>query len=138
MSNYSKLLTLSVELSDEEISNIMNYYNNKANLEMIIYSRIELMITKYCPVNFLTNKDKICTKCHHNEYKLVDRNNEEYPILTDKDKHLTHILDYKITNKLINLKYYYDLGIRNFRIELTNETSEIINELINEIKKSNI
>ena len=138
LSKYSKLLTLSVELSDEEISNIMNYYDNKANLEMVVYSRIELMITKYCPVNFLTNKDKVCTRCHHNEYKFVDRNNEEYPILTDKDKHLTHILDYKITNKLLNLKYYFDLGIRNFRIELTNETEKNINELINSIKKSNI
>lgn len=138
--NMVKVNTLSLELSDLEIENIMNYYNNSCNVEMTIYSTLELMITKYCPINHVVNKSKVCSKCVNNDYKLVDRFGKKYPIKTEIHNHLTHILDSKVTDKTEKLTYYYNLGIRNFRIELLNEGIEEIDEIIRKIdnQKSNL
>lgn len=138
LSKYVDINTLSIELEDDNIERIMKH--NSYNVEMLLYSTFELMITKYCPVNKVANKDIICTKCMKNEYKLVDRNGSKYPIKTDVLNHLTHILDSKVTNNIEKLKYYYNLGIRNFRIELNSEDSKEIDDIIKNLdnQKSNL
>ena len=138
LSKYVDINTLSIELEDDNIERIMKH--NNYNVEILLYSTIELMITKYCPVNKVANKDIVCTKCMKNEYKLVDRNGSKYPIKTDVKNHLTHILDSKVTNNLEKLKYYYKLGIRNFRIELNFEDSKEIDAIIKNLddQKSNL
>lgn len=138
LSKYVDINTLSIELEDDNIERIMKH--NNYNVEMLLYSTFELMITKYCPVNKVANKDTVCTKCMKNEYKLVDRNRSKYPIKTDVKNHLTHILDSKVTNNLEKLKYYYNLGIRNFRIELNSEDSKEIDDIIKNLdnQKSNL
>lgn len=138
LSKYADINTLSIELEDDNIERIMKH--NNYNVEMLLYSTFELMITKYCPVNKVANKDTVCTKCMKNEYKLVDRNGSKYPIKTDVLNHLTHILDSKVTNNLEKLKYYYNLGIRNFRIELNSEDSKEIDDIIKNLdnQKSNL
>lgn len=138
LSKYVDINTLSIELEDDNIERIMKH--NNYNVEMLLYSTFELMITKYCPVNRVANKDTVCTKCMKNEYKLVDRNGSKYPIKTDVLNHLTHILDSKVTNNIEKLKYYYNLGIRNFRIELNSEDSKEIDDIIKNLdnQKSNL
>lgn len=138
LSKYADINTLSIELEDDNIERIMKH--NNYNVEMLLYSTFELMITKYCPVNKVANKDSVCTKCMKNEYKLVDRNGSKYPIKTDVLNHLTHILDSKVTNNIEKLKYYYNLGIRNFRIELNSEDSKEIDDIIKNLdnQKSNL
>lgn len=138
LSKYADINTLSIELEDDNIERIMKH--NSYNVEMLLYSTFELMITKYCPVNKVANKDTVCTKCMKNEYKLVDRNGSKYPIKTDVLNHLTHILDSKVTNNIEKLKYYYNLGIRNFRIELNSEDSKEIDDIIKNLnnQKSNL
>lgn len=138
LSKYVDINTLSIELEDDNIERIMKH--NNYNVEMLLYSTFELMITKYCPVNKVANKDTVCTKCMKNEYKLVDRNGSKYPIKTDVKNHLTYILDSKVTNNLEKLKYYYNLGIRNFRIELNSEDSKEIDDIIKNLdnQKSNL
>lgn len=138
LSKYADINTLSIELEDDNIERIMKH--NNYNVEMLLYSTFELMITKYCPVNKVANKDTVCTKCMKNEYKLVDRNGSKYPIKTDILNHLTHILDSKVTNNIEKLKYYYNLGIRNFRIELNSEDSKEIDDIIKNLdnQKSNL
>lgn len=138
LSKYVDINTLSIELEDENIERIMKH--NNYNVEILLYSTFELMITKYCPVNKVANKDTVCTKCMKNEYKLVDRNGSKYPIKTDVKNHLTHILNSKVTNNLEKFKYYYNLGIRNFRIELNSEGSKEIDAIIKKLnnQKSNL
>lgn len=138
LSKYVDINTLSIELEDDNIECIMKH--NNYNVEILLYSTFELMITKYCPVNKVANKDTVCTKCMKNEYKLVDRNGSKYPIKNDVKNHLTHILDSKVTNNLEKFKYYYNLGIRNFRIELNSEGSKEIDAIIKNLdnQKSNL
>ena len=134
LSKYLDVITLSVELSDEEIANIMNYYKGKANLELVIRSNLELMIMKYCPLNMLVNKDSICHVCTDNhKYYLVDRFDKKYRILSEPDIHLTHILNHKAMDKMDNINFYKNIGIRNFRIELLEEKRAEVQKLIDKV-----
>ena len=135
---YAKMLTLSVELDDEEIISIGNYYKGNIPLEVIVYSNIELMITKYCPLNMLVNEKKICNVClDKNKYYLVDRNNKKFRILTDVDVHLTHIMNYKPTIRLDSIDLYKKAGINNYRIELLeenyNDAFSVIKDVISRV-----
>ena len=103
------------------------------NIELIIYGRIELMVTKYCPMNMLINKDsKSCNLCDINKYYLKDKDDNIYPLINEK--HLTHILDSKPLDLTSNIKEYIDFGIRNYRLELYNESKEEIENLIKMIR----
>jgi len=136
LGDYLDILTLSVEIEDDEISNIMNYYDNKCNVELIIYGTIELMLLKYCPINLNVNKDVHCHACSDgHKYYLKDRNGKKYRIITDVLNHHTHIMHYKPIDKIDNIKYYYDLGIRNYRLELLDEDYETTEKLINSLKE---
>ena len=135
MSKYADMLTLSVELKDDELGKLMNHYNNNINVEKIVYSTIELMITKYCPLNLLVNKGERCSVClDHNRYYLLDRNDKKYRLLQDTNIHLTHIMNYKPTILLDNIDYYKSIGIKNYRLEFLDESSERVKELISELK----
>lgn len=134
LGDYLDILTLSVEIEDDEISNIMNYYDNKCNVELIIYGTIELMLLKYCPINLNVNKDAHCHACMDgHKYYLKDRNGKKYRIITDVLNHHTHIMHYKPIDKIDNIKHYYDLGIRNYRLELLDEDYETTEKLINSL-----
>ncbi len=134
LSNYLDVLTLSVELDDDEIRDIMNHYESKCNVELMVYGTIELMLMKYCPINLNVNKDKVCHVCLDNhKYYLKDRNDKLYRILTDVETHQTHIMHYKPVSKIENIRYYYDLGIRNYRLELLDEDYDATEKLLNSL-----
>ncbi len=131
LSQKVKTITISVESNIDNIKSLSSVFSNLSFLEVIIYGRIEMMIMKYCPLNMLVNNDqKPCNVCMNDkQYYLKDRNNEKYPIINNNE--LTHILSYKpIENN--NLDELYDLGIRNFRLELFEESYD---ETLNQIKK---
>ena len=71
-----KKVTFSYELTIENIENfIKNYknkYNEEPNLEVVIYGKPELMISKYCLLNTYVNKEKVCNECTK-DYYLVDK-----------------------------------------------------------------
>lgn len=121
-------VTLSAEFKD---TNRNDYYN----AEVIIYGRIELMIMKYCPLNYLLNDAKLkCNVCKkHNKYYLKDQHNNLYPILNENN--ITHILHYKNINLIEKIKKYRKMGITNFRIELFDETEEDIIKIVQMIEK---
>lgn len=134
-SKYLDVITLSVELSDEEIQNIMEHYMGKANVEILVRSYIELMITKYCPLNLNVNKDKICKVCSNgHKYYLLDRFDKKYPIISDPDTHLTHILNYRYLDNYDKIDFYKQIGINNYRIELLDEDYELTCDLIRKLK----
>jgi putative protease len=100
-------------------------------VELIIYGRIELMITKYCPLKEIFKNCNSCLK--KNKYYLEDKFKNRYPIV--KDDCLTHIMHYKNIDKRNNLIYYIDVGINNFRIELFDETADEVENLLLDIRK---
>lgn len=120
-------VTLSVEYND--------YNNNYYDAEVIVYGRVELMIMKYCPLNYLLNKsNKKYNVCkNNNKYYLKDTKNNLYPILNERET--THIFHYKNIDNIDNILKYIKAGICNFRIELYDEEEQDIIEKIELIKK---
>ena len=102
-------VTLSYELNKNQIINLVNSYinryNKRPNLELIIYGRVEAMISK-----FNLNKLYNVTDSY-----LQDRFNNLYPIVVKND--LMRIYDYKrlFINDYID---YFDIGINNLRINV--------------------
>lgn len=131
LTNFSKLITLSPELTINQIKD-MNIDNE--NVEVIVYGKIELMLMKYCPLNYLLNKDKECSICQlNNKYYLKDRNNELYRILTNKETHSTTILHYKNIDWINNISVLKEYGVKNFRIILLDENYEETKNIIERV-----
>lgn len=134
---YSKLLTLSTELSYDDVKNIMQYYNYNKNVELVIYNYPELMITKYCLLNKNINRDDKCHVCMDNyKYYLMDRNNCKYRLITDFEIHLTHIMNHEAIDKIEDIKDYKNIGVNNFRIELLDESYKDTEDIIRRVKNN--
>lgn len=103
----AKRVTLSYELTDKQIDNLikayLRRYNKRPNLELVVYGHLEVMILK-------TNLNKIY---HKKVLYLEDRYDNLYKVVDNNG--LSNIFDYKIRN--IDDKKYYELGINCLRIK---------------------
>lgn len=106
-------VTLSQELNDEEMKELIDAYikryQKNPNLELIVYGREEMMISKY---NALKNLD------NHNNYFLMDKYKNRMPILVNND--IMTIFNYNIKDKEDKFKYF-DMGINYVRYEYLDE-----------------
>ena len=136
VSNYSKKVMLSTECSINDIKDILSSYETIPNVEVFIYGNIELMIMKYCPLNTIVNKDKVCSVCKNGKkYYLKDRNNKMYRLENNRDTHSTVILNCNKTDLIEDIPKLKELGVTNYRIELLDENKEEIIKLIERVKK---
>lgn len=106
-------VTLSQELNDEEIKELIDAYikryQKNPNLELIVYGREEMMISKY---NILKNLD------NHNHYFLMDKYKNRMPILVNND--IMTIFNYNVRDKKDKFKYF-NMGINYVRYEYLDE-----------------
>ena len=106
-------VTLSQELNDEEIKELIDAYikryQKNPNLELIVYGREEMMISKY---NILKNLN------NHNNYFLMDKYKNRMPILINND--IMTIFNYNIRDKKDKFKYF-NMGINYVRYEYLDE-----------------
>lgn len=106
-----KRITLSLELSDKQIENLIDAYfkryHEMPNLELITRTNIEVMVLKY------KFNDYYQTNCNY----LVDRFNNKYKIVHKNN--LMYIYDYKIT-KREDYDKYFAMGINYLREEYLN------------------
>ena len=126
-----KKVTLSVELQDYEIQNIMSKCNS--SLELIIYGRIELMIMKYCPLKELINNCSVC-RMNTNKYYLVNKDKKKYPIIHSNC--YTSIMHYNNMDKIDKINEYMKYGINNYRLELFDEDENGVGRLIDMVRKN--
>ncbi|MBQ8192693.1 MAG: U32 family peptidase [Bacilli bacterium] len=120
-----KKVTLSPEVDYDRLDNLMF----KDKLELIVYGRLELMLTKSCPIREVINS---CPCTSSDKYYLEDINGNRYPIIHDKC--LTHIMHYKNIDYLNKIDYYKNIGIKSYRLELFDEDYEGTIRLIKRIK----
>ena len=120
VNNYSIKYLLDKGVQRVTLSPEINYDNlgsyTKDKVELIIYGRIELMLTKSCPIKEVLNS---CPCNKDDKYYLEDINKNKYPIIHNNC--LTHIMHYKNINYLDKLPYYKNIGIRSYRLELFDE-----------------
>ncbi len=109
-------------------------FKSKVPLEMIIYGRIELMVSKYCPLNMLLNKEnKKCDLCLNNDkYYLKDQLGNCFPIINTL--HIIHIMHHKNIDLIKEINKYYEKGISVFRIELFDENRNDVEKIINKVR----
>ena len=137
---YNKVVTISFENSYTDLEDLMRTSSN-LNPAIFIYGKIELMMMKACLLKNTLHKNN-CHACLDNKiYKLKDRNNEEYDIITTPQNHTSYILNCHTTNLIDKIPNYKSLGINNFRLDLLNETKEdtvkIIEQVISKININN-
>ncbi len=105
-------VTLSYELTDTQIKNIIdayhNRYNKHPNLELVIYGKLEAMVSKY-NINKKYNVEKSI---------LLDRFKNKYSIVIKND--LMHIYDYK-KRDYKDIEKYFEMGVNNLRYNLDDE-----------------
>ena len=125
-----KYVTLSLEASYNDISNIYNGYikkfNSNPNLEITIYGRQNLMTTKYCPLR----RYKECGKCNEHFYEIADEK-AKFPLYHVGC--ITHILNEKPTNLIDNINDIRPFTNR-FRLSFTIESSSEVLNIINMAK----
>lgn len=127
----AKRITLSPEIDKDNLLLLKDI----DNIDTFIYGRVELMVTKYCPINMLINKDnKNCNLCDKNKYYIKDKDNNMYPLINEK--HLTHIIDCKNYNLLDDIDNLIELGLTSFRIDLYDESKTEIEKIIKIIRNA--
>lgn len=118
-----KRVTLSPEIN---YNHLEEYIKDK--VELLVYGKVELMLTKSCPIKEVN----ICPCNKEDIYYLEDINNNKYRILHSNC--LTHIMHYKKIDYLDKIDYYKSIGIKSFRLELLDEDYNETIKLINNIK----
>lgn len=137
LSNYSYKIGISPELNNNDIKELIDYYEQnfktKPNIEVLIYGKQELMIMKYCPIRMSTSDEK-CTLCKTDNYYLDDRKNNKFKLLKDSF-HKIRVMDSQNIDKISDIKYLKSIGVTNFRIDLLDETAEEVRSIINKLIK---
>lgn len=128
-----KRVCLSVEMSFQRIKNLISKYKEEfgcaPNVEVVVYGKIDLMVTKHCLINkHIDAKNMGCGECEK-EYSLVDRKGYKLDLINDG------LCNIRILNpkKLHLIKYVDELvsiGVSRLRLEFTNERKKEIMDVI--------
>jgi putative protease len=124
------IVCLSPELNLNEIKETLKYTDVEA--EALVYGRIPLMISEYCPMGVLIrdcSKDKRCGLCNQSKYGLKDEKGELFPIAQDMFCR-SIIYNSKVLCMMDYLEEIYSVGVSIFRMDFTFEKEEIIQEII--------
>lgn len=135
----AKRVTLSYELNIDQIEKLYNSfikrYNAKPNLEVIVYVKPEVMVSKYCVLNtYLNRVEVVCNTCKSADYYLVDKDNNRYKIKKSNDCFM-RLLNYENINLIDKIIDIEKIGISNFRIILDSENKIEIKNIIDSLKK---
>ncbi len=126
----AKRVTLSYELNKQQIKSLQNAYF-EANggypaLEMVVYGRAPLLVTKYCPLK----KMDLCGQCKKKRFEIRDEYGS-FPVLSHEDCSTT-ILNGKVLNLLDEMPSIQ--GVEAFRLNFTIESAGEVFDVIKKAK----
>jgi putative protease len=125
---------LSLELNRKEIKEIMKNINCKVGVN--IYGNTELMISEYCPIGSTfggkASKKECNGACMKDNFKLIDRMNESFNVMTDNNCR-SYILNSLPINLIDEVKELESFNITNFRVDFKDESYEEVNDILNQI-----
>ncbi len=131
----AKRVTLSYELNRQQIADLVKSYyeanEGYASLEMIVYGRAPLLVTKYCPLKTMGQ----CGACKSKTYEIKDEYGT-FPLITESDcdtvnSHTT-ILNGKILNLLDEMPSIE--GVEAFRLNFTVESGAEVAKVVKDAK----
>jgi len=122
----AKRVTLSYEINKKQIRDLIDKYRESNDgapaLEMIVYGRAPMLVTRYCPLK----KMGLCGKCKTNRYEIKD-DMGSFPILCHDDC-TTTVLNGKVLNLLDEMPSID--GVEAFRLNFTIESDDEVIEII--------
>ena len=129
-----KRVTLSIEMTRSRIINLINnykkYFNVNPNIEVVIYSKTDLMVSKYCLINKCLGKDnKECGECIKSKYFLEDRKGYKIPLVKDYFCNL-RLLNPRALMLLEYVDEMKEIGINCVRIEFSNEEEQECKDIL--------
>lgn len=117
---------LSVEMSETQINRLCDH---QQKIGYVAYGRLETMITKYCPISqqHYGCQKKGCNRCKIGQYYLIDRKNEQFPIIMDEECRM-HLYNAKIqyVDELSELQA--DFIVLKMTIETQAEVQRVIED----------
>jgi len=126
-------ITLSVELTLRQIENFRNI--SGIYTEAIVYGRIPLMTSEYCPVGSIVGKFDTTSKCtgacEKGMYFLKDRMGKKFPVLCDRIDCRSTIFNSDTHFLADNVDRITDSGVDIVRLDFTDEKPSEIYETIN-------
>lgn len=126
--NHTEVI-LSVEMTESQMSHLQA---GKQKIGYVAYGRLETMITKYCPISqhYFGCQKKGCNQCKNGQYYLIDRKNEQFPILVDEECRM-HLYNAKI-QYVDELKY---LQVDFIVLKMTIETNEEVKRVVEDYQQ---
>ncbi|NLM35843.1 MAG: U32 family peptidase [Clostridiales bacterium] len=126
MNKYCALSTLSVELNRSEIKDIIKVLPKDLPVQVMVYGKIELMVSEYCAVGSVLggrSKDSNCKLNCTGAYTLKDRKGMEFVIRNDIycRSHIYNSLPLDLIDYVKDLK---DIGVTHFRYDFIDEGYE--------------
>ena len=127
---------LSPEADMEDIK-ALNLKNLSIPVGVVLYGKIDLMVSKHCVVGKYSNAlNKKCNSCLKNNYYLKDEYNNKFDLLLEKDNDCTmRVLSYKTINQIKFYNNLLNLGISKFLLIFTTETESEVRNILNKIVK---
>ena len=126
-------ITLSLELTLKQIENFRSI--SGILKEAVVYGRIPLMTSEYCPVGSLAgnfNTDSKCTgACEKGVYSLKDRKGKWFPVFCDRIDCRSTIFNSDIHFLADNMDRILNSGVDIVRLIFTDEKPPEISETIN-------
>lgn len=137
-----KRVTLSIEMTKERVFNLIEnykkYFKVNPNIEIVVYSKTDLMISKYCVINKCLEKDKkMCGECLTSRYYLEDRKGYKIPLIKD------YFCNLRLLNPraLMLFEYVEELkekGISCLRIEFNDESEQECKDILDSYFSKNV
>jgi putative protease len=137
------IITVSPESSVENTYQLIRSFHNKykfvPNIELIVYGKADLMLTKYCPITKSEGVYKEnCNLCEKSDYSLFDSFDNQHRLVRDGFCNL-RILHYRPLNLIKYIDRAFNMGISRLRLDFTDEnydeTIQIIQAFRNRIKE---
>lgn len=127
---------LSVELNKKEIRNVAK--NAKLPIQILVYGKIELMVSEYCPIGS-TFGGKCSTSncnnaCKRGDFVLKDRMGEEFILGTDKFCR-SYIYNNVPINLIDNVVELRDMNVSSFRVDFIDENYEETKRILQAFKR---
>lgn len=122
-------VTLSPELNSSQITE-MNH-DGKVSLECLAHGYLTLMVSEYCMIGSYLgglHTGKCNQACLRGQYRLNDRKNEHFPVVTDQYCRM-HILNGKELSMLPHVPKFRTMGIDRIRIEGKKGTPEYLGKM---------
>ncbi|MDY0210273.1 MAG: DUF3656 domain-containing protein [Acholeplasma sp.] len=126
-------ITLSSELDQSLIEQFSDRYldtfKERPNLEMVVYGKKDLMISKYCPVAKTFSYKPNCNLCFKDQYALKDQNNGTYALLNDGNCNM-RVMDVMPINLMAHIDSLRKANVKTFRLDFTTENAKQTKEII--------